>query len=315
MPRMSILIIESFADQFVSIIAKEYPDLEIRTALDTEEARGKIAEVDALFGFGPSFDDDLIRRAVKLRWLHFLSTGTDALARLPSLRADVTVTNSYGVHDATVPEMTFMHMLVMARNYRTILRNQDAARWVEFDQPLLSGKTLTILGTGLIAEGLARRARAFGMHVVGVSSTPRELPNFDRVVHRTAFKAAAAEADFLVALAPLTPETTGIVNAEILGAMKPTAYLVNVGRGKLCDEAALIAALESKQIAGAGLDAFAVEPLPPDHPLWGMENVMITPHIAGRSDCYSELISPIFLHNIGCFLENRSSAMKNVKSR
>jgi phosphoglycerate dehydrogenase-like enzyme len=211
--------------------------------------------------------------------------------------------------------MTFMHMLVLARNYRTVLHNQDAARWVEFDQPLLSGKTLTILGTGLIAEGLARRARAFGMRVIGVSGTPRELPNFDRVMHRAEFEEAAAAADFLVVLAPLTAETTGMVNARILAAMKPSAYLVNVGRGKVCDEPALIAALQNRQIAGAGLDAFAVEPLPPDHPFWKMDNVMITPHIAGRSDCYSELVAPIFMHNIGCFLNNGSSPMKNVKSR
>jgi phosphoglycerate dehydrogenase-like enzyme len=309
-----ILVIEQFADQYHSRILAAFPRLEIRTAVEIDQARSLVADVSALFGFGSSFDDALIKSAKALEWLHFLSSGTDSLARLLSADNRFIVTSSHGVHGPSASEMVFLHMLTLARNYALIRQNQNRAVWHEFDQPLLYKKVIVVLGTGLISRALAERCKSFGMTVVGVSSKPRDIPFFDRVVDRRQFRKVAGEADFLVLLAPLTSETRGIVDAELLGVMKPTAYLINVGRGPLCNEVALAEAVRAKRIAGAGLDTFCTEPLPPDHPFWSMENVTITPHIGGRSDCYADLVMPILVHNLGCFIDRRFSEMKNVKA-
>jgi phosphoglycerate dehydrogenase-like enzyme len=139
------------------------------------------------------------------------------------------------------------------------------------------------------------------------------MDHFDGMFLRSQMEDAARQADFLVLLAPLTPETAGMVNARVLAAMKRSAYLINVGRGALCDEAALIVALRERRIAGAGLDAFGVEPLPATHPFWRMDNVTVTPHVAGRNDCYAELVMPILLHNLTCFSEGRNADMINLR--
>ena len=152
---------------------------------------------------------------------------------------------------------------------------QAKSEWERWPAALLAGKTVGILGVGLIAEYLAPICKSFHMTVVGISGSPREANGFDRVVHRDALEKLAPELDFLVALTPLTAETRGIVGAKVLAAMKPTAYLVNVARGGVVDEPALIAALESGQIAGAALDVFAQEPLPANSPLWKTKNVTI----------------------------------------
>lgn len=309
----SILVIEWFAEQYRTRIAAAYPDVEIRLATSDAAAASQIRDVSALFAFGASLNEDLIGLAGKLEWLQFLSSGTDALSRLPSLRPHVVVTSSHGVHGPPVSEMAFLHMLNLARDYARIRRNQDRRLWEEFDQGLLHRKTVVILGVGLIAEDFAARCKAFGMTVIGVSGAPRPHPSFDRMYPRSEFVEAAGFADFLVLLAPLTEETRGIVGARLLAAMKPSAFLINLARGPVCDEQALLAALRERRIAGAGLDAHWAEPLPPEHPLWGMDHVMITPHIAGRSDRYADLVMPILLHNLGCFLDGRIGEMRNLK--
>lgn len=311
----SILVVEQFASQFRDRIAEKFPQVEVRLATTDAAAPAQAGDVSALFAFRPSLNEDLIQKAAKLEWLQFLSSGTDAIARLPSLAKHVVVTSCHGVHGPSVSEMAFLHMLVLARDYARIRRNQDRKVWDEFDQPLLNRKTVVILGVGLIAEALALRCKAFGMTVIGVSNGRSDVPNFDRMLPRTQFEEAAGLADFLVLLAPLSAETRGIVGTRVLAAMKPTAFLVNVARGPICDEQALLAALRERRIAGAGLDAHWVEPLPPGHPLWTMDNVMITPHIAGRNDRYADLVMPILLHNIGCFLEGRIDDMRNLKVR
>lgn len=315
MTQPAILIIERFAEQYRDRLAPAFPQIEIHTAARAEDAGACIAKVDALFSFGPSLDDRLIQRAQRLKWLQFLSSGTDTLARLPSVPSGAIVTSTHGVHGPSVSEMTFLHMLVLARDYARLRRNQDAETWDEFDQVLLYRKTIVIVGTGVIAADLARRCKAFGMIVCGVTRSPRPLENFDRLFLRSDLATAAGQADFLVLLAPLADDTRGMIDGAIFDAMKPSAYLINVGRGAICDEAALIEALRARKIAGAGLDAFCAEPLPKGHALWTLPNVTITPHIAGRSDCYAELVMPILTHNLKCFVEDRVADMVNVKSR
>jgi D-2-hydroxyacid dehydrogenase (NADP+) len=177
---------------------------------------------------------------------------------------------------------------------------------------LLSGKTVGILGVGLIAEYLAPICKAFGMTVIGFSGSPRPAKGFDRVVARDDLLKVAPELDYLVALVPLTPQTRGIVGAKLLAAMKPTAYLVNVARGGVVDEPALIAALEAGTIAGAALDVFSEEPLLPGNSLWQTKNVTIFSHLGGYSHGYEDRAMPTIAGNMSKFLAGDLKNMVNI---
>jgi D-2-hydroxyacid dehydrogenase (NADP+) len=159
---------------------------------------------------------------------------------------------------------------------------------------------------------LAIRCAAFGMRVIGVSASRTEAPGFDAIMPQAQIAQAAGLADFLVLLLPYTPRSHHLVDATVLAAMQPHAMLINLARGGVVDEPALIAALAEHRIAGAGLDVFEVEPLPQESPLWAMDNVMITPHIGGMSDTYARQVSPLLIDNIVNFAAGRIDAMRNV---
>jgi len=165
---------------------------------------------------------------------------------------------------------------------------------------------------GAIAESLAPRCKAFGMRVYGVSNTPRVPEGFDAVYPRREIAQAAALADFLVLLVPYSPETEKLIDASVIAALKPTAFLINVARGGVLDEQALLAALRANRIAGAGLDVFRRQPLPADDPLWTTDRVLITPLLGGMSDIYLEQAYPIVRTNLQHFLTGRLDAMLNV---
>jgi phosphoglycerate dehydrogenase-like enzyme len=176
-------------------------------------------------------------------------------------------------------------------------------------------KTVGIYCIWLIAEALAPRCKALGMTVIGFTATKRAVPGFDRMLLRGELTKIAGELDFLVLLAPFTEETRNVINADVFAAMKPGSYLVNVARGGIVDEDALIAALDSGKLAGAALDVFQTEPLPPDHRLWSMPNVIITPHLGGFCDTYAERALPTIEHNMACFLRGDMAGMINVVAR
>jgi D-2-hydroxyacid dehydrogenase (NADP+) len=288
-----------------------FPQLQVLTAMDLPGAGDKLAGAEVIVSVDHTFNDARLAAAPKLRWIQTMTTGTDALERARTLRRDIVVTNMRGIHGPQMSEMAFLYMLSLARRFPRMLDNQRNRRWQRWDQVRLAGKTVLIVGTGLVAAALAPRCKAFGMTVLGVSRTPRALDAFDRVAGYAQIKDLAAQADFLVLVAPHSQVTHHLVNAELLAAMKPTAFVINLARGSLCDEAALIDALESKRIAGAGLDVFNTEPLPAGHPMWGMDNVIITPHISGSSDDNLALQWPIIETNMRCFLDGRTADMIN----
>jgi phosphoglycerate dehydrogenase-like enzyme len=203
-------------------------------------------------------------------------------------------------------------MLSLARDLPRVTRAHDANRWERWPAQLLTGKTVGILGVGLIAEYLAPVCKALGMQVVGISTGPRDANGFDRMVHRDDLVKVAPELDFLVALTPLSPQTRGIIGAKVFAAMKPTAYLVNVARGGVVDETALIAALEGDKIAGAALDVFAQEPLPVDSPLWKAKNLTIFSHLGGYSQGYEDRAMPTIAGNMARFLAGDLKSMINI---
>ena len=267
---------------------------------------------DAVIAFGVMLSDEIFARGKRLQWAQAMGSGVDGITDQPSFRPEIHVTNMQGLHGPPCAESALSSMLALARYLPRIFANQQAAKWDRFPMRLIDGKTAVILGLGVIAEALAPRCKAMGMRVIGVTGAPRELAGFDEVRPRSRMMDSVREADHLILLTPYTKENHHLVNAEMLAAMKPSSFLINIARGGVVDEDALVVALREKRIAGASLDVFSMEPLPGEHPLWSLDNVMITPHLAGFHDEYPQRAMPILVHNISRFLAGDFPGMINI---
>jgi D-2-hydroxyacid dehydrogenase (NADP+) len=290
-------------------LAPRHPELAIKTLATRDEAIKHIGWADIFMGFGPQVGKEFFRDAPRLKWVHSLGTGTDGITDSPYLAKDVIVTATRGIHGAPISELAFLTMLAFARDFRRIERQRGEKKWDRFPGALLEGKTCGILGVGAIAEGLAPRCKAFGMRVVGISRTRRPVSGFDAIYSRAELTQAVAGLDYFVLLLPLKDDSRNIVDARVLAAMKPTAFLINLARGGVLDEAALVAALNEKRLAGAHLDALAKEPLPADNPLWSMQNVIVTPHIGGYYDNYPRDAAAQFEQNLAHFRAGKPDLM------
>ena len=306
---------EKVRSQYHEGIKSRFPGIEINLVDHHSKVDPFIAEADVLVTFGPMMAEHVLEKARKLRWIQALGSGVDGITDRPSLRPDVLVTNLHGIHGAPVSEAALAAMLSLGRGLARNLRNQQQHKWERFPASLLKGKTVVIYGVGSIAAELAPKCKAFGMRVLGISSTTRTLPGFDRILPRSELVAAASEADYLVLLTPYSEATRGSVGDEVFAAMKPTAHLVNLARGGVVDEEALMAALTTRRIAGAALDVFSEEPLPESHPLWAMDNVLITPHQGGFYDEYVNEALPVIEHNLRKFLAGDTNGMINLVRR
>ncbi len=196
-----------------------------------------------------------------------------------------------------------------------MIRNQDREIWERWPGRLLNQKKVGILGIGVIGEEIARKCKAFGMTVFGVDIVRRKLDSVDSLYGPEDVPQVAGEVDYLILVAPSTPQTEKIVGGKVLEGMKPKAFLINLGRGELIDEEALTKAVETGAIAGAALDALSTEPLPREHPFWCMRNMIITPHVGGLSDCYREQVMPIIEENLRRFLRGERRNLINYIER
>ena len=303
---------EAVRNQYRDRLQARFPELKIDLVDHHSKVGPHIAAADALITFTPMLTANVIEQATRLKWIQTLGTGVDNLIDQPALRKDVIVTNVRGIHGAPVSEAAIAAMLALARDLPAAVRAQDARQWRRWPAQLLHNKTVGIFGIGLIAEALAPKCRAFGMRVVGVSSAPRQLAGFDRIHARDELLQAVRDFDFLVLLTPLTSATRNCVGAAVFAAMKPTSFLINLARGGVVDEQALLEALKSGRIAGAALDVFNQEPLPADHPFWAMQNVIITTHQGGFCDVYIDYALPTVEANMRCFLAGDPGGMINV---
>ena len=306
---------EKVRSQYHEGIKSRFPGIEINMVDHHSKVDPFIAEADVLVTFGPMMAEHVLEKARKLRWIQALGSGVDGITDRPSLRPDVLVTNLHGIHGAPVSEAALAAMLSLGRGLARNLRNQQQHKWERFPASLLKDKTVVIYGVGSIAAELAPKCKAFGMRVLGISSTTRTLPGFDRILPRSELVAAASEADYLVLLTPYSEATRGSVGGNVFAAMKPTGHLVNLARGGVVDEEALMAALTTRRIAGAALDVFSEEPLPESHPLWAMDNVLITPHQGGFYDEYVNEALPVIEHNLRKFLAGDTNGMINLVRR
>jgi glyoxylate/hydroxypyruvate reductase A len=265
------------------------------------EAAAVIAEADAVYAW--KLPPALYPRATRLTWLQAMGAGVD-WALVPELAPAVVVTRAPGIFGAWMSEYVLGWCAWVTQRMETYRAAQRERRWIDTVLPgRLRGATLALVGLGDIGREIARVGRAVGMRVIGVSRSGRRLPGLERVYRAAALHRALAAADFVVVVVPLTSATRGLIDARALAAMRPGAWLFNLGRGAVVDDAALVKALVSRRIAGAVLDVFPTEPLPADHPLWGLDNAVITPHVSGPSTAAE--IAPIFNDNLARWLAHR----------
>jgi D-2-hydroxyacid dehydrogenase (NADP+) len=302
---------EEVRNQYRDRIQASFPELRVHAVDHHDKVGPYIADAEILITFGPMMADHVLTEARKLRWIQALGTGIDGIADRPALKPGIIVTNVHGIHGAPVSEAALSAMLALSRGLPELVRNQDRRQWKRWPARLLHNKTVGILGIGAIAEHLAPRCQALGMRVVGITGTPRPLAGFDRMVARPAMLGVMPELDYLVLLVPYAPDTKGLVGDAVFAVMKRDAYLVNLARGGVVDEPALIRALEGGRIAGAALDVFSQEPLPADHPLWSAPNLLISPHQGGFCDVYVDHAMPTITENIRHFLAGNMGAMRN----
>ena len=307
-----VLIIHFSAQQYLERLAKRFPAVKFRAVEHGEDAEPAAAEFDAIMGLGHHIPPALIAKATNLKWVQALTTGTETLTAPGVLPPHVLLTSTRGIHGPQMSELAFLNMIALARDFRKTQRNQAEGKWEQWNQPILENKTIVIVGLGILAEHLAERCKLFGMTTIGVSGGRGSAPHFDEVHPRTALVGLAARADFLMLLVPYSPETHHLINRDVLAAMKPTAFLINLARGGVLDEAALIEHLQAGKIAGAGIDIFSKMPLPPDNPLWRMPNVIITPNIGGRSNTFVEQTMTVLEPNMQAFIDGRIKDMRNV---
>ena len=253
-----------------------------------------------------------LREAERLRWLHTFSAGVDHPVFQGLLAQRVRLTTSSGVGAAAIAHTVLLYVLALSRDLRAWVEAQRRREWQPRDVQDLEGRVLGVVGLGPIGTEVARLGAAFGMRVVGVRRTPRgdepcetwPLGRLDDLL---------AIVDYLVLALPLTTETRGILDARAMARLRPEAFVVNVGRGELVDEPALVRALQAKRLAGAALDVFAVEPLPPESPLWDMPNVIVTPHSAGQNPGNAVRAVELFLDNLARYM--RGNPLHNEVTR
>ncbi len=262
---------------------------------------------------GPDRVAGVVARVPDLRWFHSRSAGLEGVL-VPELRANPTVvTNGRGAFSHSLAEFVLAALLFFLKDLRRLVRRQEAGVWDPEDMEMLHGRTLGIVGYGDIGRATAALVRPLGVKVLALRRRPElsaDDPLVDEVLPAERLGELMARSDDVVVAAPLTPETRGLVDAGALAAMKPTAVLVNVGRGPVVDEAALVAVLEQGRIRGAALDVFETEPLPEGHPFWRLPNVLLSPHCADHVPGWIEDGTRVFLKNLDRFL--RGEPLLNV---
>src|SRR5262245_41369294 len=289
-----------------------HPRVQVRIVHDQAEFARQLAQADAVIGSRPylKISAEVAKPGARLRWVQTTTVGVDHAVPRALLAAEhLALTRIKGPPGPLMAEHAVLLMLALSRNLAVYLDNQRRHVWRREGQDWLPlhGQTVAILGVGSGGGNLARVCKTgFGMTVLGMTRTPREIPHVDRTFGRSELLSVLPEADFVVLCLPNTPATRHIIDAAAFDAMKPTACLINVSRGALIDEGALIAAMRAGRIAGAGLDVTAQDPIPAESPLWDLPNTLITPHVATESVKLSDAVVAFWCENLRRFAESQA---------
>jgi phosphoglycerate dehydrogenase-like enzyme len=259
------------------------------------------ADTEAMLAWGAP--PGLLPQMPKLHWVQALTAGVEGWLAHPDLPSSLTLTSARGTHRESMAENILGALFHLTKPYAAIVEDQKQGKWVRRVATPLAGQTLGILGLGAIGQQVAQIAGAIGMHVIGTKRRAEVLQGVAEVVPPEQTDAVLARSDFVLLLLPATPETDNFMNAHRLARMKPTAWLLNFGRGHLIADADLVAAVTAKVIAGAILDVFRQEPLPVEHPFWTTEGIVVLPHIGGGHPRRDTAVARLFVDNLGRFLD------------
>ncbi|MBD2018598.1 D-2-hydroxyacid dehydrogenase [Leptolyngbya sp. FACHB-36] len=301
---MKLLLPTEFIPQLEPKLAQLDPELQLAWVNSQGEFIGDPSDAEVYlnwFYLKPDLLHEVLSAAPQLRWHQTLSAGVNHILTPTYLQRDIILTNGAGTFAIPIAEFVLTYILFHAKSLPFLLELQSNHAWkksIELPTQEVFDKTLLIIGAGTIGQEIAKRASAFGMHVWGSRRHPQPTAGFERVVGGDEWRSLLPEADYVVLATPLTPETHNLIDATALRAMRSSAYLINIARGAVVDEAALITALKEGWIAGAGLDTFLTEPLPPESPFWSLPNVFVTPHCSGFSPRIVERAIALFLDNL-----------------
>lgn len=296
------------------IVAQVHPDLPLWTCSDYESLPDMLSESGAevvysvRFAGTPGFPRQALVDSTNVRWVSVGGSGTDHLA--PWNSDQLTVTNSAGVAAGMMAEYALGAVLSFSLDLRGFAKSQRERRWISGRMKPIEGKTLLVLGLGQTGQAAAQRAKAMGMTTLGVRARPQPTEHLDEVQGMEALPELMVRADFVLVCVPLLPSTRGMVGTDVLAAAKPGAVLIDVSRGGVVEEAALLNALRSGQLSGAALDVFETEPLPPEHPFWDMENVIVTPHCSSVYEGWAERSVAMFAENLKRY--RRGEGLANI---
>lgn len=312
-----ILILNPLSDRQKSLLSQAAPSANIITA-DLKQAAGEIHDAEILAAWGFNNIQPFYAAATKLRWIHALTAGVEFLLFAETQASPVMITNSKGIHGIPMAEHVLGMMLSFTRRLNLFHRQQAQHIWKRpptEELPEINGKTLAIVGLGAIGHEIAKKAKAMDMHVIAAKREMTQEPFVDRLYSPEQLLEMLSEADFVVVTLPLTDATKNLFGREQFGAMKKSAYFINVSRGSVVQEDQLKIALESGQIAGAGLDVVVEEPLPESSPFWDMPNVIITPHLSAISPAYLDRAIQLFAKNLALYVNDKSLFNLIDKSR
>jgi len=299
---------------FLPVLDAIRDQAEIVVSETRKELEGPAAEADVILVAwvkDKAILRDLWPKVGKVRWVHSLSAGVEHLLFPELIESPVPVTNARGVFKRPLAEFAALGALYFSRRVRPMIESQRRAEWTSLRTEVVEGRTMGIVGYGEIGRECALLAKGLGMRIIALRRRPglaAQDPLIDKAYGPAELKSLLGESDVAVLAAPATAETYHLIGEAELRAMKPSAILVNVGRGNLVDEPQLVRALEEGWIAGAALDVFETEPLPKDSPLWGMENVLISPHCADRTinPDWLEMAMQRFVDNFRLFAEGKA---------
>jgi phosphoglycerate dehydrogenase-like enzyme len=301
MDNITVLVLASPADPQLALLDELPPETSIAVGESTEAFERTAQDATVIFNWSGSGTllRDVFRMCPRVQWVHSRAAGMDNLI-FPELVAHPCIlTNASGVFSPSLGEFALAAILYFAKDLRRLVKNQTAGVWEQFDITLISGQTVGIVGYGDIGRAVATRVRAMGMRVVAVKRHGPPLYNVDPLVDQIFSPAQLCEmlprCDYVVVAAPLTAETKGMIGETAFAAMKPEAVVINIGRGPVVDENAIIQALSTHRIKGAALDVFDREPLPPGHPFYSFENLLLSPHCADHTPDWLELTMRFFV--------------------
>ncbi|MCS7286942.1 MAG: D-2-hydroxyacid dehydrogenase [Anaerolineae bacterium] len=325
MEQIKVLSVLNLSEENLETLRKVSPRLEVNqvTCRNPTEMKPLLEDVEILYTIWFPFDPAEV--APRLKWIQLSTAGVDHLLDSPVMKSQVIITTTSGIHAVPIAEYVFATMLFLVKRLPLALEYQKRREWPSYSNQVLISeelrdKTIGIVGYGSIGREVARLARAFGMtvfatkrHVEINTDKGYRLPGVgdpegtlvDRLYPNSSLREMISLCDFVVIAAPLTPETYHMIGPEELAAMKPSAYLINIARGAIVDETALVEALRTGKIAGAALDVFEKEPLPPESPLWDLPNVILTPHVSAVTPRYNDRATALFAENLRRYLEGK----------